>query len=98
MTKPVVLEAVAEATQQFAAKAAGAPLHRIEVKVASRNGMPLLCAVEAALRGCAAGPAPKELVWLSGGVLDGAHRLELRAFGEGGRLIAEALYAFDGAD
>ena len=98
MSKPTLLEAVAEATESFAAMAVRGALHRIEVKVASRNGMPLLCAVEAALRARVAGPAPKELVWLSGGVAEGAHHLQLRAFAEGGGLIAEAVHAFEGVD
>jgi hypothetical protein len=94
-SKSPLLEAVAQATERFAARAAGGALHRIEVKVASRNGMPLLCAVEAALRDGVPGAAPRELVWLGGGACGGSHRLQLRAFAVGGGLIAEAVHAFE---
>ena len=94
MSKSPLLDAVAEATAKFCEDARSP--RRIEVEVASREGMPLLCAVEAALRAGVPGPAPKELVWLSGGAEAGAHRLTLRAYGEEGRLIAEAAHAFEG--
>ena len=54
----------------------GAPF-RLEAKVSSVDGMPLLCAIEAALGQAPAKPATQELVWLNEAPASGAHVLEV---------------------
>jgi hypothetical protein len=85
-----LLKSVAAATDLFAREARGCA--RVEVKVASGDGMPLLCAVEAALRRGLDGPFAQELVWLSGGAA--GHHLVLKAYGPENKLMAEAAHAF----
>ena len=84
----------AEATLSFLAGGPCVP-HRLLAEVLSREGMPLLCAVEAALARALPRPAAQELVWLSGAPDQGAHLLRLKAFGPEGELVAEAEHAFD---
>jgi hypothetical protein len=67
---------------------------RLEAKVSSADGMPLLCAIETALREALARPATQELVWLNGAPSSGAHVLQLRAFGPDNALLAEARHEF----
>ena len=87
------LQSALEATKSFVARLAVPPC-RLEAKVASAEGMPLLCAVEAALAQARARPAAQELVWLSGTAPAGAHVLRLQAFGPAGELLAEAVHEF----
>ena len=69
---------------------------RVEAKVASPDGMPLLCAVEAALAAALARPTTQELVWLSGAPQSGLHVLRLQAFGPDNKLLGEAVHEFAG--
>jgi hypothetical protein len=73
--------------------AANAPF-RLEAKVSSADGMPLLCAIEAALRQALRRPVTQELVWLNGAPASGAHVLQLKAFGPDNSLLAEARHEF----
>jgi len=83
----------ASATKRFLAKLASQPLTRVQVKVASPDGMPLLCAAEAALAEVLPARADRELVWLTGGAA-GVHSLQLLAYAEDNRLLAEAAHEF----
>ena len=94
MFQPLSLPALADLTESFvAAVSARAPL-RVEAKVCSQDGMPLLCAVEAALGAVLPRAAAQELVWLSGAAEPGAHVLRLQAFGADNQLLAEAMHEF----
>jgi hypothetical protein len=88
------LHSVAEATRSFVARLVPAGAFRVEAKISSREGMPLLCAVEAVLAQTLPTQASQELVWLSGEASSGAHRLRLQAFGPGNELLAEAVHEF----
>lgn len=92
MSKSSALESVAAATLSFVQRLSSPA--RVEVKVASGEGMPLLCAVEAALAGVLPSSAAQELVWLSGAPAAGAHQLRLQAFGAGNELLAEAVHDY----
>ena len=92
MSQSLPLNSVAAATGRFVADV-GAPF-RLEAKVSSANGIPLLCAIEAALGQALAKPATQELVWLSGEASSGAHVLQLKAYGPDNTLLAEALHEF----
>ena len=87
------LKSVAEATGSFVDDLK-APF-RLEAKVSSADGMPLLCAIEAALSRAPARPASQELVWLNGAPVAGVHRLQLQAFGPDNTLLAEARHEFE---
>jgi len=88
------LQSVLAATRSFlAGLTAGAPC-RVEAKVASPDGMPLLCAVETALAAVLSRPATQELVWLSGAAKPGVHVLKLQAFGPDNSLLGEAVHEF----
>ena len=94
MSKSLSLPAVAVLTESFvAAVSAKAPL-RVEAKVSSQDGMPLLCAVEAALGAILPRATAQELVWLSGAAEPGAHVLRLQAFGADNQLLGEAMHEF----
>lgn len=96
MSQEHPLKSVASAAGAFVAEVhAKAPL-RVEAKVSSCNGMPLLCAVEDVLRGALPRPTAQELVWLSGAPRPGAHVLHLQAFGSDNRLLAECVHEFEG--
>ena len=84
------LQSVSAATRRFVARLE-APC-RVEARVASRDGMRLLCAVEAALGAAPARPATQELVWLSGAPRPGVHFLRLQAFAPDNRLLGEAVH------
>jgi len=86
------LSSFADATGRFVADV-GAPF-RLEAKVSSADGMPLLCAIEAALGQAPARPATQELVWLNERPAPGAHVLQLKAFGADNSLLAEARHEF----
>ena len=87
------LEPVAAATGRFVAEVARSPF-RLEAKVPSPDGMPLLCAIEAALGQALARPVTQELVWLNGAPASGAHVVHLLAFGPDNVLLAEARHEF----
>lgn len=94
MSQSLPLKSVADATDRFVAGVlARAPL-RLEVQVSSADGMPLLCAVEAALGQALQSPVAHELVWLNGTLVSGAHVLQLKAFGPDNALLAEARHEF----
>jgi len=88
------LQSVAAATDSFVAEVRGKAPCRVEAKVASCDGVPLLCAVEAVLGEALPKPVTQELVWLSGAPKSGVHRLRLQAFGPHNTLLAEAMHEF----
>ena len=89
MPNPSPLQSAADVVRGFLA---GVSPERLEVKVASLDGMPLLCAVEAVLADALPRQAAHELVWLSGAPARGVHVLRLKAFGAGGVVLAEATH------
>lgn len=93
MSHSLPLQSVSAATQRFVARIRPAA-HRVEAKVASRDGLKLLCAVEAVLAGALLRPATQELVWLSGAPKPGFHVLKLQAFGSDNTLLGEAVHEF----
>jgi hypothetical protein len=95
MFQPLPLRSVSEAVESFVADIPPRSPCRVEAKVASHDGMPVLCAVEAALGAALARPATQELVWLSGSAKPGAHVLRLQAYGPDNELLAEALHEFE---
>ena len=96
MSHPLPFDLVAAATDSFldGVRAKG-PL-RLQAKVASADGMPLLCAVEAALGRALPRATAQELVWMNGAPASGAHVLQLQAFGPDNVLLAEARHEFGG--
>lgn len=94
MSQSLPLQSVAAATGSFVADVRGKAPCRVEAKVASCDGMPLLCAVEAVLDDALPRPVTQELVWLSGAPKAGAHVLRLQAFGPHNTLLAEATHEF----
>jgi hypothetical protein len=68
---------------------AGAP-SRLEARVSSADGLPLLCAVEAVLGARLSRQTAQELIWLNGAPPPSAHVLHLQAFGPGNVLLAQA--------
>ncbi|CAN7194964.1 hypothetical protein LJR225_000595 [Phenylobacterium sp. LjRoot225] len=94
MSHPLPLDSVVEATSAFVAGVRAKVPCRLEAKVSSHEGMPLLCAVEAVLAQLLPRAAAQELVWLSGAPQSGAHVLQLQAFGPGNQLLAEAIHEF----
>lgn len=93
MSNPPLNE-IAAATRRFVASLAPDRPRRVEASIASAAGMPLLCAVEAALAESLPGRAAQELVWLTVGPGEGVHRLRLLAYGPGDQLLAEAAHEF----
>jgi hypothetical protein len=94
MSQSQVLPSVSAATKAFLAGLLAPAPRRVEAKVASEDGVALLCAVEAALAAALARPAAQELVWLSRAPKPGVHVLQLQAFGPEGELLAEAVHEF----
>ena len=88
------LKSVAAATDSFVAGVLAQEPLRLEAKVSSADGMPLLCAVEAALGLVLQQPVTQELVWLNGAPAAGLHVLQLQAFGHDNALLAEARHEF----
>jgi hypothetical protein len=88
------LKSVTAATQSFLADVHPRAPRRLEAKVSSADGMPLLCAVEAVLGQVLPRSVSQELVWLNGAPASGAHVLQLQAFGAGNVLLAEARHEF----
>ena len=94
MSLSLPLRSVADATDSFVAGVLARGPLRLEAKVSSADGMPLLCAVEAALGEALPRPVTQELVWLNDAPASGAHVLQLRAFGPDNALLAEARHEF----
>lgn len=92
--EPLPLQSVAAATGRFVAEVPARAPFRLEAKVSSPDGVPLLCAIEAALAEALQRPAKQELVWLNGAPAAGVHVLQLRAFGPDNVLLAEARHEF----
>ncbi len=88
------LRSFADATDSFVAGVLARGPLRLEAKVSSADGMPLLCAVEAALGEALPRPVTQELVWLNGAPASGAHVLQLKAFGPDNTVLAEARHEF----
>lgn len=93
MSNPLLNE-IAAATRRFVTSLAPDRPRRVEASIASAAGMPLLCAVEAALAESLPSWAAQELVWLTAGPEQGVHRLRLLAYGPGDQLLAEAAHEF----
>jgi hypothetical protein len=93
-SKPLPLQSFAAAADRFVAEVRAQAPCRVEAKVASPEGMPLLCVVETVFQAALPRRTAQELVWL-GAPASGAHRLQLQAFGPGNRLLAEATHEFD---
>jgi hypothetical protein len=94
MSESLPLKSFAAAADRFVAGVLAKELLRLEAKVSSAEGMPLLCAVEAVLGRALPRSATQELVWLNGAPPSGAHVLQLRAFGPDNTLLAEARHEF----
>jgi hypothetical protein len=94
MSQFLPLQSVAAATRDFVdGLKAKAPV-RLEAKISSAHGMPLLCAVEAVLGRALPRSMAQELVWLNGAPASGRHLLQLQAFGSDNSLLAEARHEF----
>lgn len=89
---PLPLQLVSALTRDFVAEVLAKAPSRVEAKVASPDGMPLLCAVEAVLGQALSRPTAQELVWLSGAAQPGRHVLQLQAFGPEGALLGQAVH------
>jgi hypothetical protein len=86
--------AVRAATLNFVAGVLAAAPARLEARVSSHEGMPLLCSVEAALAQSLPRSAAQELVWLKDLPPSGLSVLRLQAFGANRELLAEAVHEF----
>ncbi len=95
MSQSLPLKSVVAATGSFIDDLRAEAPFRLEAKVSSADGMPLLCAIEAVLGRTLPGSASQELVWLNGAPEPDAHVLHLRAFGPGNVLLAEARHEFE---
>lgn len=82
------------ATETFLASLRTCPPARIQARVASDDGMPLLCAVEAALAQALPAEAELELVWLTEAPEAGVQVLRLRAYAAHNGLLAEVAHEF----
>ena len=91
---PLPLQSVAAATGSFVDDVLARAPRRLEAKVSSADGMPLLCAVEAVLAHSLPRTTAQELVWLNGAPASGLHVLQLQAFGPDNALLAEARHEF----
>jgi len=88
------LNSLAEVTDDFVAGVLQRAPVRLEAKVSSADGLPLLCAVESVLGRRLSRATAQELVWLNGAPTPGVHVLQLQAFGPGNSLLAEARHEF----
>lgn len=91
MSHPADPRSVADLALSFVARVLPDAPSRLEAKVLGQDGMPVLCAVEAALTQALPRSA-QELVWLSGAPPAGRPVLRLRAFGAVGQLLAETVH------
>ena len=96
MPDALPLHTVAAATGRFVAGLADQAPRRVEAKIWSRDGMPLLCAVETVLGETLSRRTAQELVWLTGAPEAGGHVLRLQAFGADNTLLAAAVHEFAG--
>jgi len=96
MSQSLPLNSVAAAAGSFVAEVRAKTPCRVEAKVSSHNGMPLLCVVEAVFRAALPKPTTQELVWLAVAPRPGAHVLHLQAFGPGNQLLSEVMHEFKG--
>ena len=94
MSEFLPLQSVAAATGDFVEGLKAKGPVRLEAKVSSADGMPLLCAVEAVLGRALPRSTAQELVWLNGAPPSGLHLLQLQAFGPDNSLLAEARHEF----
>lgn len=92
--KALPLDSVAEATKRFLDEVESRTPRRLEAKVSSAEGMPLLCAVERVLGEALSRATAQELVWLNGAPAADLHVLQLRAFGPDNVLLAQARHEF----
>ena len=90
MSQPLPLQRVSALTQSFVAEIRAKAPSRVEAKVTSQNGMPLLCAVEAVFGTSLSKATSHELVWLGGVSEPGRHVLKLRAFQSDNLIVGEA--------
>lgn len=95
MSQSLPLPSVSTATRDFLTEIVARSPCRVEAKVASEDGVPLLCAVEAVLKTTAPSSMAQELVWLSGAPKPGLHVLQLQAFGPDNQLLAAAVHEFE---
>ena len=93
MSDQLPLKPFAAALDRFVAEVRAAPF-RLEAKVSSSDGLPLLCAIEAALGQAPQKPVTQELVWLNGAPSSGVHVLHLRSFVPDNVLLAETHHEF----
>lgn len=96
MSQSLPLNSVAAAAGCFVAEIRAKAPRRVEAKVSSHNGIPLLCAVEEVFGRALPEQTAQELVWLSGAPRPGAHVLRFQAFGPGNQLLAEIMHEFEG--
>ena len=94
MSDLLPLKSVAAATGDFVRDVRARAPVRLEAKVSSADGMPLLCAIEAVLGKALPKLVAQELVWLNGAPESGARVIQLRAFGSDNSLLAEARHEF----
>jgi hypothetical protein len=95
MSQPLPLQRVSVLTQSFVAAVLAKAPSRVEAKVTSRDGMPLLCAIEAVLGTTLSKATSLELVWLSGAAEPGRHVLKLRAFRSDNLVVGEAVHELE---
>jgi hypothetical protein len=95
MSQPLPLQLVSALTDRFVAEVRAKAPCRVEAKVASQDGMPLLCAVEAVLGTALSRATSQELVWLGGAPEPGRHVLKLRAFQSDNLVVGEAVHEFE---
>ena len=96
MSSPSPEQAAAEATRRFLHRLPPEGLSRLEAQVSGRRGMPLLCAVEAALAVALPRSAAQELVWLGAPPDACAHLLRLKALGPDGAVLGEEAHELAG--
>jgi hypothetical protein len=94
MSQSLPVQSVADATDSFVAEVLARAPVRLEAKVSSADGVPLLCVVEAVLGRSLSRATAQELVWLNGAPAPGVHRLQLQAFGPANALLAEVCHEF----
>ena len=94
MSQFLPLEPVSVATGSFVADVLAQAPVRLEAKVSSADGLPLLCAVEQVLGRTLERSTAQELVWLNEAPASGVHVLHLRAFGPDNALLAQARHEF----
>jgi len=92
MSQSLPLQRVADLTQRFVAGLLGQAPSRVEATVASQDGMPVLCAVEAVLGRTLSRATRQELIWLGRTPPSGGHVLRLRAFQADNVVIGDEMH------